>query len=115
MSGAANILISQTLSNGPPGFSYEPVVSYGRDGEWVPVLVSVADSVIKRQKGGNYLFTAYIRVESGIESPIRIASKTEGRDLIGPPEQVVTRILLDSSKIKVLAQAVFVVEKGAAT
>jgi RNA polymerase sigma factor (sigma-70 family) len=113
MSGAANILISQTLSNGPSGFSYEPAVSYGQDGEWVPLLVSVADSVIKRQKGGNYLFTAYIRVESGIESPIRIASTTEGRDLIGPPGQVVTRILLDSSKIKVLSQAVFVVEKGA--
>jgi len=62
---------------------------------------------------GNYLLTAYIAVESVIETPIKIAATANGRDLAAAPRQVITRIVLDPSKTKVLAQAIYLVEKGA--
>jgi hypothetical protein len=62
---------------------------------------------------GNYLFTAYIAVESVVETPIRIAATTNGRDLATAPRQVITRLVLDPSKTQVLAQAIYVVERGA--
>jgi len=40
-----------------------------------------------------------------------IPASTDGRDLEVPPNRVVIRILLNSSKTQILAQAVQVVEK----
>jgi hypothetical protein len=61
---------------------------------------------------GDYLFTAYIAVESPVETPIKIAANANGRDLAAAPRQVITRLVLDPSKTQVLAQAIYVVEKG---
>jgi RNA polymerase sigma factor (sigma-70 family) len=112
-SGAANIFISQTLITDENGLSYRPVVSYGQAGNWAPLLVRVSSTEITRQMSGNYLFTAYIAVESDIETPIKIAATTNGRDLAAAPGQVITRLVLDPSKTQVLAQAIYVVERGA--
>ena len=112
-SGAANIFISQTLTTDENGLSYRPVVSYGQAGNWAPLMVKVASTEITRQMSGNYLFTAYIAVESTIDTPIKIAATANGRDLAAAPRQVITRLVLDPSKTQVLAQAIHVVEKGA--
>ena len=112
-SGAANIFISQTLITDENGLSYRPVVSYGQAGNWAPLLVRVSSTEITRQMSGNYLFTAYIAVESAIETPIKIAATANGRDLAAAPRQVITRLVLDPSKTQVLAQAIYVVERGA--
>jgi RNA polymerase sigma factor (sigma-70 family) len=112
-SGAANILISQTLTTDENGLSYRPIVSYGLAGNWAPLLVRVSSTEITRLVSGNYLFTAYIPVESAIETSIKITAAANGRDLAAAPRQVITRLVLDPSKTQVLAQAIYVVERGA--
>ena len=112
-SGAANIFISQTLITDENGLSYKPVVSYGQAGNWAPLFVRVTSTEIVRQMSGNYLFTAYIAVESAVETPIKIAATANGRDLAAAPRQVITRLVLNPSKTQVLAQAIYVVERGA--
>jgi RNA polymerase sigma factor (sigma-70 family) len=112
-SGAANIFISQTLITDENGLSYRPVVSYGQAGNWAPLLVRVSSTEITRQMSGNYLFTAYIAVESVIDTSIKITAAANGRDLAAAPRQVITRLVLDPSKTQVLAQAIYVVERGA--
>jgi RNA polymerase sigma factor (sigma-70 family) len=113
VTGAANIFISQTLITDENGLSYRPVVSYGQAGNWAPLNVRVSSTEITRQMSGNYLFTAYIAVESAIDTSIKIASTANGRDLAAAPRQVITRLVLDPSKTQVLAQAIYVVERGA--
>jgi RNA polymerase sigma factor (sigma-70 family) len=110
--GAANIFISQTFTTDSNGFSYQPVVSFGQDGKWAPLITRVLTTEIKRQVNGNYLFTGYIAVESVVDSPIRIDATANGRDLAVAPSQVITRLVLDPSKTQVLAQAIYVVEAG---
>lgn len=112
-SGAANVFISQTLTTDSNGLNYRPVVSFGQGGNWSPVLARVSTTDISRLISGNYLFTAYIAVDSALETPIKIAAAANGRDLAAAPRQVITRLVLDPSKTQVLAQAVYVVEKGA--
>ena len=112
-SGAANIFISQTLTTDANGLSYLPVVSFGQTGNWTPLLTRVYSTDITRLMSGNYLFTAYIAVESALDTPIKIAATANGRDLAAAPQQVITRLVLDPSKTQVLAQAIYVVEKGA--
>jgi len=107
---AANIFISQKILFDEEGFIYTPTVSFGRAGQWVPLLVSVSKSEIELIEGGNYLVTAYIAVDSAIESPIRITAKANGRDLDTAPDRVITRLVLDPSKSTVLSQAVYVIE-----
>jgi RNA polymerase sigma factor (sigma-70 family) len=111
--GAANIFLSQTLTTDSYGLTYRPTVSFGQGGSWIPLLVRVSSTEITRQISGNYLLTAYIAVDSVIETPIKIAATASGRDLAAAPKQVITRIVLDPSKTQVLAQAIYVVEKGA--
>jgi hypothetical protein len=112
-SGAANIFISQTLTTDANGLSYRPVVSYGEAGNWAPLNVRVSSTDITRQMSGNYLFTAYITVESALVTSIKITAAANGRDLAAAPRQVITRLVLDPSKTQVLAQAIYVVERGA--
>lgn len=109
-SGAANVFISQTISLENQALSYSPTVSFGRSGEWIPVLASVEKVEIKRLSDGRYLVTAHIAVESEVESPIRITAKAEGRDLDVAPSRLITRLLLDPSRTTVLLQAVYVIE-----
>jgi hypothetical protein len=111
--GAANIFISQTLTTDANGLTYRPAVSFGQVGSWIPLVTRVSSTDITRQMSGDYLFTAYIAVESAVETPIKIAATANGRDLAAAPRQVITRLVLDPSKTQVLAQAIYVVERGA--
>lgn len=110
--GSTNILISQSLTIGGDEPQYEPVVSFGRDGRWVPLFVKVISTDFERQKNGEYLLTVTIRVDSTVESPIEILASAGGRDLSVAPKLVVTRLLLDSSKTRVIAQTVYVDNDG---
>jgi RNA polymerase sigma factor (sigma-70 family) len=112
-SGAANIFISQTLITDENGLTYKPSLSFGEAGNWAPLNTSVSSTETVRLMNGNYLLTAYIAVESAVETPIKIAATANGRDLAAAPRQVITRLVLDPSKVRVLAQAIYVVEKGA--
>lgn len=112
-SGAANIFISQFLTTDEMGLSYRPVVSFSQAGRWIPLLTKVISTEVNRQVSGNYLLSAYIAVDSAVDSPIRVVATASGRDLSVAPSQVVVRLLLDPTKTKVLAQAVYVIEKWA--
>jgi DNA-binding CsgD family transcriptional regulator len=112
-SGAANIFIAQTITTDENGVSYKPVVSYGKDGNWAPLITYVSSIETVRLINGNYLLTAYIAVESAVETPIKIAATANGRDLAEAPRQVISRLVLNPSKTQVLAQAIYVVERGA--
>jgi hypothetical protein len=107
---AANIFISQKILLEAGDLTYTPSVAFGKAGEWVPLLVSVSRSDIKRLADGKYLITVYIAVDSAIDSPIRVSAKANGRDLDLAPDRVITRLVLDPSKTTVLSQAVFVIE-----
>jgi RNA polymerase sigma factor (sigma-70 family) len=111
-SGAANIFISQQLISGAKGFEYAPTLSFGKAGNWVPLITSLSYLNSERLLSGDYLVTAIIKVESEVETPVVIPASAMGRDLAQAPRQVVTRLVLNPGKTQILAQAVYVVEKG---
>jgi len=110
-STSANIFISQAIVAQGDEISYTATVSFGRNGEWIPLVTRVSSTEISRVNGGQYLFTAYLEVQSEVESPITVVASAGGRDLVRAPKQVVTRVLLTERKTQVLSQAVYVVEK----
>jgi hypothetical protein len=111
-SGAANIFISQQLISGAKGFEYAPTLSFGRAGNWIPLLTSLSYLNSERLLSGDYLITAIIKVESEVETSVVIPASAMGRDLARAPRQVITRLVLNPGKTQILAQAVYVVEKG---
>jgi RNA polymerase sigma factor (sigma-70 family) len=110
--GAANIFISQKLTSDSSGFSYSPVVSYGKAGGWSPLVTTLTYLNSERLLSGNYLVTAIIKVESEVETTVTIPASASGRDLLQAPRQVITRLVLNPGKTQILSQAVYVVEKG---
>ncbi len=111
-SGAANIFISQQLVSDSQGFSYLPLISYGKDGAWVPLVTKLTYLNSERLLSGDYLVTAIIKVEFEVETPVVIQANASGRDLLTAPRQVITRLVLNPGKTQILSQAVYVVEKG---
>jgi RNA polymerase sigma factor (sigma-70 family) len=112
-SGAANIFLNQQLVSGSAGSSYLPSLSYGRDGAWIPLNTTLTMLNSERLLSGDYLVTAIIQVQSEVETSIVIPSTAFGRDLFVAPKQVITRLVLNPGKTEILAQAIYVVEKGA--
>jgi len=94
------------------GFDYLPTVSYGKAGSWIPLVTKVTYLNSERLLSGEYLVTAFIKVESEVETTVVIPAATLGRDLLQSPRQVITRLVLNPGKTQILSQAVYVVEKG---
>ena len=113
LSGAANIFLNQTLIQDLSGVRYDALVSYGREGRWVPLVTEVTSIEIERLVSGNYLLTAILQVKSEVETSIVIPATASGRDLASAPSRVVTRLVLNPGKSQILAQAVQVIEKRA--
>ena len=109
--GAANLLLNQVVSQFGADTSYDVSLSYGKAGKWVPVVSNVISMETERLMSGNYLLTAIIQVKSEVDTAIVIPASAGGRDLEVRPSRVITRILLNSSKTRILAQAVQVLEK----
>jgi hypothetical protein len=70
-----------------------------------------SDSNISRLPNGNYLLTATLYVDSTVESGMFFDS-TSGLDVDAIPGEISTRIIMDSSKSQILAQAINVSAKG---
>ena len=107
-SGGPNVLLDQTLTVSAVGTTYAVTPSVGIKGSWVPLQVSDTTYVIERMSNGNYLVTATILVDSSIDTGISIPTGNRGSDLAAAPRSIVTRLVLDAGKTKVLAQAVSV-------
>ena len=111
--GAANLFLSQNFIQEAPNPLYDVILSVGMQSSWIPTNSRVISTDLERLPDGNYLLTAVIGVKSAIESTIVIPAVAGGRDLEALPSRVITRVVLNSSKSQILAQAVQVIEKGA--
>jgi hypothetical protein len=60
---------------------------------------------------GNYLLPATIYIDSTVDSALFVAA-TGGLDVDAIPNEVTTRIILNSSKSSILAQAINIGAKG---
>ncbi len=113
-SGASNIFLDQEIVVDGTGTSYKTDISAGMNGSWVPLNLSYTTVDIERLASGNYLVTATMVIDSAVETIITVPSSTTGTDLIAVPKSVTTRLLLNSGKTQILAQAVLVTESSKA-
>jgi RNA polymerase sigma factor (sigma-70 family) len=106
-----NILLNQKVTVDGTGTRYEVVgLSLGYVGNWMPTDVANTATDIERLANGNWLVTATITVDSILESDFIIPVGNRGYDLIDQPTSITTRILLNSGKTQILAQAVLVAD-----
>jgi RNA polymerase sigma factor (sigma-70 family) len=107
-SGATNILMNQSIFLDAFGTSYVAGVSVGINGGWRPLRLSFVSTDVERLASGNYLLAAIMMVDSAIETAVKVPTSTSGTDLSSAPQAIATRVLLDPTKTKILAQAVLV-------
>jgi len=100
-----NLLMSQSVTVDGSGTSYYASPSISIAGSWFPLTQSGSASTITRLSNGNYLLTATIYIDSTVDSALFVAA-TGGLDVGAIPYEITTRIILDSSKSTILAQAI---------
>jgi len=106
-----NILLNQKVTVDGAGTRYEVVgLSLGYVGNWMPTDIANTVTEMERLANGNWLVTATITVDSILESDFLIPVGNRGYDLIDQPTSITTRILLNSGKSQILAQAVLVAD-----
>ena len=108
---AINALIAQTITVDGSGTSYFASPSVTVAGSWFPLTQTGSASTITRLSNGNYLLTATIYIDSTVDSALFVAA-TGGLDVDAIPNQITTRIILNSSKSSILAQAINIDAKG---
>jgi RNA polymerase sigma factor (sigma-70 family) len=106
-----NLLMSQSVIVDGSGTSYFASPSVTVAGSWFPLTQSGSASTITRLPNGNYLLTATIYIDSTADSALFVAA-TGGLDVDAIPNQITTRIILNSSKSSILAQAINIGAKG---
>jgi hypothetical protein len=106
-----NLLISQTITVDGSGTSYYGSPSVTVAGSWFPLTQTGSASTISRLSNGNYLLTNTIYIDSTVDSALFVAA-TGGLDVDAIPYEVTTRIILNSSKSTILAQAINIGAKG---
>jgi RNA polymerase sigma factor (sigma-70 family) len=106
-----NLLMSQSVTVDGSGTSYFASPSITVAGSWFPLTQSGSASAISRLSNGNYLLTATLYIDSTIDSPL-FMPVTAGLDVDAIPNEITTRIILNSSKSSILAQAINIGAKG---
>jgi RNA polymerase sigma factor (sigma-70 family) len=106
-----NLLMSQSVTVDGSGTSYYASPSITVAGSWFPLTQTGSASSITRLSNGNYLLTATLYIDSTIDSPLFVAA-TGGLDVDAIPNEITTRIILNSSKSTILAQAINIGAKG---
>jgi RNA polymerase sigma factor (sigma-70 family) len=107
-----NVLIDQMITVDGTGTNYSAnTVNIGFAGNWNSVEVNDIDSSVERLANGQYLVTATIYIGYLNPSSFSIATGNRGYDLSDAPKSITTRILLNSGKTQILAQAVQMLEK----
>jgi RNA polymerase sigma factor (sigma-70 family) len=109
--GAINLLMSQSVTVDGSGTSYFASPSITVAGSWFPLTQTGSASAITRLSNGNYLLTATLYIDSTIDSPLFVAA-TGGLDVDAIPNEITTRIILNSSKSSILAQAINIGANG---
>ena len=106
-----NLLMSQSVTVDGSGTSYFASPSITVAGSWFPLTQTGSASTITRLSNGNYLLTATLYIDSTVDSALFVAA-TGGLDVDAIPNEITTRIILDSSKRSILAQAININAKG---
>ena len=106
-----NLLMSQSVTVDGSGTSYVASPSITVAGSWFPLTQTGSASVVTRLSNGNYLLTATLYIDSTIDSPLFVPA-TGGLDVDAIPNEITTRIILNSSKSSILAQAINIGAKG---
>ena len=106
-----NLLMSQSVIVDGSGTSYFASPTITLAGSWFPLTQTGSASAITRLSNGNYLLTATLYIDSTIDSPLFVPA-TGGLDVDAIPNEITTRIILNSSKSSILAQAITIGAKG---
>jgi RNA polymerase sigma factor (sigma-70 family) len=106
-----NLLMSQSVTVDGSGTSYFASPSITVAGSWFPLTQTGSASTTTRLSNGNYLLTATIYIDSTVDSPLFVPA-TGGLDVDVIPNEITTRIILNSTKSSILAQAINVGAKG---
>jgi RNA polymerase sigma factor (sigma-70 family) len=106
-----NALLSQTITVDGAGTSYFASPSVTVAGSWFPLTQTGSASTISRLSNGNYLLTATIYIDSTVDSALFVAA-TGGLDVDAIPNEITARIILNSSKSTIIAQAIYIDSKG---
>jgi RNA polymerase sigma factor (sigma-70 family) len=110
-SDQVNALLSQTITVDGAGTSYYVTPSITVAGSWFPLTQTGSASTINRLSNGDYLLIATIYIDSTIDSALSVGPES-GLDVDAIPNTITTRIILNSSKSSILAQAVSIGAKG---
>jgi RNA polymerase sigma factor (sigma-70 family) len=106
-----NLLMSQSVTVDGSGTSYYASPSITVAGSWFPLTQSGSASTITRLSNGNYLLTSTLYIDSTVDSALFVAA-TGGLDVDSIPNEITTRIILNSSKSSILAQAIKIGARG---
>ena len=107
-----NVLIDQMITVDGTGTNYTAnTVNVGFAGNWNSVEINNIESSIERLANGQYLLTATIQIGYLNPTTFTIPTGNRGYDLGDAPKSITTRILLNSGKTQILAQAAQVLEK----
>jgi RNA polymerase sigma factor (sigma-70 family) len=106
-----NLLMSQSVTVDGSGTSFYASPSITVAGSWFPLTQKGSASAITRLSDGNYLLTATLYIDSTIDSPLFMPA-TGGLDVDVIPNEITTRIILNSNKSSILAQAINISAKG---
>jgi len=104
------VLVDQSITVGGFGTSYEAAISLSVNRNWSPIVSSATHTSFERLADGNYLLTAVVLASSADNTGILIPV-SRGLDSTSVPTQITTKILMNSGKSQILAQAVYVQTK----
>jgi hypothetical protein len=107
-----NVLIDQLITIDGTGTNYDiNNVNVGFAGSWNAVEINSVDSSIERLANGQHLITATAKIGYLKPTSASIPTGSRGYDLADAPASITTRVLLNSGKTTILAQAVQVKNK----
>jgi RNA polymerase sigma factor (sigma-70 family) len=106
-----NLLMPQTITVDGSGTSYYASPSISIAGSWFPLTQSGSASTISRLSNGDYLLTATLYIDSTVDLALPVPA-TGGLDVDVIPNEITTRIIMNSSKSSIFAQAINIGAKG---
>jgi RNA polymerase sigma factor (sigma-70 family) len=107
-----NVLIDQLITVDGSGTNYSANnINVGFGGQWRSVEITSTESMIERLSNGQHLVTATFTLGYLRTSDFTVPTGNRGYDLADAPKSITTRILLNSGKSQIIAQAVQVLEK----
>jgi RNA polymerase sigma factor (sigma-70 family) len=107
-----NILIDQLITVDGSGTNYSiNSLNVGFGGTWRPLEIKATDTSVDRLANGTYLITSTSTITGLVTTDFAIPTGKRGYDLVDAPKSITTRVLLNSGKTAILAQATQVINK----